>query len=69
MIPKTLGKNKTSVVYKPKTIFNKNNCPITVSYTHLLRQIPRTENNPHGLIITDWKTILNKDLDLSLIHI
>uniref|UniRef100_UPI0035629A4B hypothetical protein n=1 Tax=Bacteroides fragilis TaxID=817 RepID=UPI0035629A4B len=28
MIPKTLGKNKTSAVYKPKTIFNKNNCPI-----------------------------------------
>lgn len=28
-----------------------------------LRQVPRTENNPHGLIITNWKTILNKDLD------
>lgn len=28
-----------------------------------LRQIPRTENNPHGLIITNWKTILNKDLE------
>ena len=25
---KTLGKNKTSALYKPKTIFNKNNCPI-----------------------------------------
>ena len=25
---KTLGKNKTSAVYKPKTIFNKNNCLI-----------------------------------------
>ena len=24
----TLGKNKTSAVYKPKTIFNKNNCLI-----------------------------------------
>ena len=28
MIPKTIGKNKTSAVYKPKTILNKNNCPI-----------------------------------------
>lgn len=28
-----------------------------------LRTVPRTENNPHGLIITDWKTILNKDLE------
>jgi conjugative transposon TraK protein len=28
-----------------------------------LRQIPRTDNNPHGLIITDWRTELNKDLE------
>lgn len=31
--------------------------------TGKLRQVPRTENNPHGLIITEWKTILNKDLE------
>ena len=37
MIPKTLGKNKTSAVYKPKTIFNKNNCPIICDiYRNLL---------------------------------
>ena len=28
-----------------------------------LRDVPRTENNPHGLIITDWKTLYNKDLE------
>ncbi len=28
-----------------------------------LRQIPRTDNNPHGLLITDWKTELNKDIE------
>jgi conjugative transposon TraK protein len=28
-----------------------------------LRDVARTENNPHGLIITDWKTIYNKDLE------
>ena len=28
-----------------------------------LRSVPRTDNNPHGLIITDWKTILNKDIE------
>lgn len=28
-----------------------------------LRDVPRTENNPHGLIITDWKTVYNKDLE------
>lgn len=28
-----------------------------------LRQIPRSDNNPHGLIITDWKTVVNKDIE------
>jgi conjugative transposon TraK protein len=27
-----------------------------------LQDVPRTENNPHGLIIRNWKTVLNKDL-------
>lgn len=31
-----------------------------------LRTVPRTDNNPHGLIITNWKTILNKDLDYKM---
>ena len=28
-----------------------------------LKRIPRTENNPHGLLITNWRTLLNKDLE------
>ena len=28
-----------------------------------LKRVPRTENNPHGLLITDWRTLLNKDLE------
>lgn len=28
-----------------------------------LRKVPRTANNPHGLIITDYKTLLNKDVE------
>ena len=28
-----------------------------------LRSVPRSANNPHGLIITDYKTLLNKDLE------
>lgn len=28
-----------------------------------LQDVPRTENNPHGLIIKNWKTVLNKDLE------
>ena len=27
-----------------------------------LRDIPRSENNPHGVLITSWRTIENKDL-------
>ncbi len=27
-----------------------------------IENVPRTENNPHGLMITGWRTIENKDL-------
>ncbi|MBS9767653.1 MAG: conjugative transposon protein TraK [Flavobacteriaceae bacterium] len=27
-----------------------------------IEEVPRTENNPHGLLIKNWKTILNKDI-------
>ena len=28
-----------------------------------VKRVPRTENNPHGLLIVNWRTILNKDID------
>lgn len=28
-----------------------------------LHRVPRTENNPHGLMIVNWRTLLNKDLE------
>lgn len=28
-----------------------------------IENVPRTRNNPHGLMITNWRTIENKDLD------
>lgn len=28
-----------------------------------LRKVPRTKNNPHGILITNWRTLLNKDLE------
>ena len=28
-----------------------------------LKDIPRSNNNPHGVLITGWKTLENKDLD------
>lgn len=30
--------------------------------TGVLKDVPRTLNNPHGLMITNWKTIKNKDI-------
>ena len=28
-----------------------------------LKRVPRTENNPHGLLIMNWRTLLNQDLE------
>jgi conjugative transposon TraK protein len=28
-----------------------------------LENVPRTQNNPHGLLIINWRTLENKDLD------
>ena len=28
-----------------------------------LKRVPRTENNPHGILITNWRTLVNKDLE------
>jgi len=27
-----------------------------------IENVPRTRNNPHGLLITNWRTLLNKDI-------
>ena len=31
--------------------------------TGSLGRVPRTEGNPHGFIITNWRTVLNKDIE------
>ncbi|MDD6552151.1 MAG: conjugative transposon protein TraK [Prevotellaceae bacterium] len=28
-----------------------------------LRRMPRTDNNPYGFLITNWRTLVNKDLE------
>ena len=28
-----------------------------------LKRVPRTDNNPHGLLITNWRTLLNQALE------
>ncbi|EJW91389.1 transposon TraK protein, partial [gut metagenome] len=31
--------------------------------TGYIETVPRTRNNPHGLMVTNWRTLENKDLD------
>lgn len=28
-----------------------------------LKRVPRTDNNPHGLLIMNWRTLLNRDIE------
>lgn len=28
-----------------------------------LKRVPRTDNNPHGMMIVNWRTLLNKDIE------
>ena len=28
-----------------------------------LKRVPRTDNNPHGLLIVNWRTLLDKDIE------
>lgn len=39
---------------------------VTAGY---LKRVPRTENNPHGLLIVNWRTLLNKDIEEKTKHI
>jgi len=34
-----------------------------IETTGRLKDIPRSDNNPHGVIIEDWRTILNNDIE------
>ena len=31
--------------------------------TGSIKDVPRSDNNPHGCLITNWKTVLNKDME------
>lgn len=31
-----------------------------------IKDVPRSDNNPHGCLITGWKTVLNKDLETTI---
>ncbi|MDD7319075.1 MAG: conjugative transposon protein TraK [Bacteroidaceae bacterium] len=50
--------------YGTQTIHRRtSNVRRTLVTTGCLESVPRTENNPHGILITNWRTLENKDLN------
>lgn len=56
--------NKTFVFYGKQTIDRKTSkLRRTLITSGTLTDIPRSENNAHGVLIGNWKTLENKDID------
>ena len=51
-------------IYYGKQIIERRSSTVTRSLitTGYLKDIPRSDNNAHGVLITNWKTLENKDL-------
>lgn len=50
--------------YGRQRIERRSNIPMRELVTAgQLKRVPRTENNPHGLLIVNWRTLLNKDIE------
>ena len=51
-------------IYYGKQIIDRRSSTVTRSLitTGNLKDIPRSDNNSHGVLITNWKTLENKDL-------
>ncbi|WP_121812956.1 conjugative transposon protein TraK [Mucilaginibacter kameinonensis] len=51
-------------VYYGKQVIDRRSSTVTRSLitTGNLKDIPRSDNNSHGVLITNWKTLENKDL-------
>ena len=56
--------NKTFTYYGRQRIERRTNIMMRqLITTGELKRVPRSENNPHGLLIMNWRTLLNKDLE------
>lgn len=56
-------KNQYFKYYGKQKIDRKSSTSIRSLITEgYLKEIPRSENNPHGLLILNWRTVENKDL-------
>lgn len=53
-----------SFIYYGKQVIERRSSTVTRSLitTGNLKDIPRSDNNSHGVLITNWKTLENKDL-------
>lgn len=60
-----LDEHNKSFTYYGKQLIKRRSKDMTRSLITFgkLENVPRTENNPHGLLITNWRTIENKDLN------
>ena len=56
-----LGTSAVFSIFCDSITFNKEKMEFT--YYGQLKRVPRTENNPHGLLIVNWRTLLNKDIE------
>jgi len=55
--------NKLFIYYGKQIIERRSSTVIrSLITTGYLKDIPRSENNAHGVLITNWKTLENKDL-------
>ena len=59
-----LDKNQMSFKYYGTQMIRRrtNSVKRSIITVGKLRNVPRTQNNPHGLLITNWRTLENKDL-------
>ena len=59
-----LNEEEMSFTYYGTHMIKRRTSSIRRSITTVgrLQNVPRTQNNPHGLMITNWRTLENKDL-------
>ena len=59
-----LNEEEMSFTYYGTQMIKRRTSSIGRSITTVgrLQNVPRTQNNPHGLMITNWRTLENKDL-------
>ena len=59
-----LNEQEMSFIYYGTQMIKRRTSSIKRSITTVgkLHNVPRTQNNPHGLMITNWRTLENKDL-------